>query len=181
MILVDAWTDAFDAGPIIHGSEPMIKVFLSHQAADSVTAAQVARRLKVYHDIDSYLDVIDPYIGWRGEDLASHIRLEMGKCTQLLAVVSSSTLASQWVPWEIGVATEKDYPLATYTAGFGTPPEFLRKWPYLRSDADLDQYALVSKAARSSLLRKRAVLTEEAALSSSVGEFYSSLRGRLGQ
>lgn len=159
----------------------MIKVFLSHQSADAATAANVARRLKQQHDIDSYLDLIDPYIGCPGEDLAAHIRSEMGKCTQLLAVVSDSTKASQWVPWEIGVATEKDFPLATYAAAWATPPEFLRKWPYLRSDADLDQYAIASKMARRVLINKRATLNESTARASSTRDFYATLRAGLGQ
>ena len=78
----------------------MIKVFISHQSADATTARLLASRLKVHHSIDSYLDVIDPYINRSGEDLAAHIQEEMGKCTQLLAVVSEATKASQWVPWK---------------------------------------------------------------------------------
>lgn len=160
----------------------MIKVFLSHQSADSTIATYVARRLKNSHDIDAYLDVIDPYIGRPGEDLAAHIRKQMGSCTQLLAVVSESTKASQWVPWEIGVATEKDFPLATFAANGAMPPEFLRKWPYLRTDADIDHYALASKSARNTFVRKRgANFSESAALSSSTGEFFSALRRGLGQ
>ena len=72
----------------------------------------------------------------------------MGKCTQLLAVISYATLASQWVPWEVGVATEKNFPLATYTGTYTSPPEFLQKWPYLKNEADLDAYARASFAAR---------------------------------
>jgi hypothetical protein len=160
----------------------LIKVFLSHQSADAATAAHVARRLKNLHNIDSYLDVIDPYIGRPGEDLAAHIRAQMEKCTQLLAVVSEATKTSQWVPWEIGVATEKDYPLATYAAGNAFPPEFLRKWPYLRTDAHLDQYAIASKTARDTFVRKRSSNLEEgAARSSSTSEFYATLRRGLGQ
>lgn len=160
----------------------MIKVFLSHQSADALTAAHVARRLKNIHDIDSYLDVIDPYIGRPGEDLAAHIRAQMGRCTQLLAVVSEATKASQWVPWEIGVATEKDYPLATYSAGNALPPEFLRKWPYMRTDAQLDQYALASKSARDTLVLKRSAnLTESVARGSATRDFYAQLRRGLGQ
>jgi hypothetical protein len=71
--------------------------------------------------------------------------------------------------------------MATYTAGAGVPPECLRKWPYLRSDADLDNYALASKKARGSLLQKRAAMTEAAATTSAVGEFYATLRAVLGQ
>ena len=160
----------------------MIKIFLSHQAADSITAAYVARRLRDHHQIESYLDVIDPYINSRGEDLASHIRSQMGRCTQLLAIVSDATKASQWVPWEIGVATEKDYPLATYSAGFASPPEFLRKWPYLRSDADIDLYARTSKAADQVFIRKRSTtFSDAAARTTSTGEFFAMLRAGLGQ
>jgi len=159
----------------------MIKVFLSHQSADSLTASYIARRLRVNHQIESYLDVIDPYINRRGEDLAAHIRNEMGRCTQLLAVVSESTKASQWVPWEIGVATEKDYPLATFSAGNLLPPEFLRKWPYLRTDADIDLYARTSKAAQQTYIRKRGITFDSAARMSSTSEFYTALRAGLGQ
>ena len=159
----------------------MIKVFLSHQSADSSTAALIARRLKVYHGIDSYLDLIDPYINRNGEDLANHIRTEMSRCTQLLAVVSSATRESQWVPWEIGVATEKEYPLATFSTGNVLPPEFLRKWPYLRTEADVDQYANASKAAASSYTRKRATQSEGTARTGATREFFSILRTGLRQ
>lgn len=160
----------------------MIRVFLSHQSADATTAAYVARRLKDRHGIDSYLDVIDPYIGRPGEDLAAHIRAQMGRCTQLLAVISESTKASQWVPWEIGVAAEKDHPLATFSAGGTLTPEFLRKWPYLRTDSDLDQYAIASKTARNTFMRNYTVnLSESAAQKSATGQFYSLLRHGLNQ
>jgi hypothetical protein len=159
----------------------LIKVFLSHQSSDTLLAQQIARRLQQVHSIDSYLDVIDPYIGRPGEDLAAHIRAEMGKCTQLLAVVSDATKSSQWVPWEIGVASEKDYPLATYSSSSATPPEFLRKWPYLRSDYDLDRYATASKAARSTLVQKSRTLNESVARRSATSEFYQTLRSSLGQ
>jgi len=159
----------------------VIKVFLSHQSADAPRAGQIAARLKARHDIDSYLDVIDPYINRRGEDLADHIQLEMDKCTQLLAVVSESTKHSQWVPWEIGVATEKDYPLATFLAAGSVVPEFLRKWPVLRTDDHVDQYARASKLAVNSFIQKRATLSEGVARLRSTREFFSTLRAGLGQ
>lgn len=159
----------------------MVKVFLSHQSADAALAGRIAVRLKNVHGIESYLDVIDPYIGGSGDDLASHIQAEMDKCTQLLAVVSDTTRHSQWVPWEIGVATEKDFPLATFSTGTSLPPEFLRKWPYLRNDADLDAYARRSKSAERSFVEKRQVLTEGAARVRSTREFFAGLRGDLGQ
>ncbi|WNM07537.1 hypothetical protein RI056_10515 [Komagataeibacter nataicola] len=56
-----------------------MKVFISHQSADSFTAKKIADHLQHFHGIPSYLDVIDPYIGMRGEDLAAHIRTQMGQ------------------------------------------------------------------------------------------------------
>lgn len=143
-------------------------------------ALELARRLKNYHDIESYLDVIDPSIR-RGEDLAKHIQTELGKCTQLLAVVSERTKESWWVPWEIGVATEKDYPLATFSGGNSLPPEYLRKWPYLRTLTDLDHYAAASKTGQRVLMHKRATLNESTARMASTQDFYTTLRKSLGQ
>ncbi|UYK72917.1 toll/interleukin-1 receptor domain-containing protein [Xanthomonas sacchari] len=157
-----------------------MKVFISHQRADSDLSAHIARRLKIYHSIDSYLDLIDVSID-RGEDLALHIQNELGKCTQLLAVISEATRTSWWVPWEIGVATEKDFPLATFSGGTSLPPEYLRKWPYLRSDADLDKYADSSKRASQSFAIKRATLNEGVARVRSTREFFIDLRKSLGQ
>lgn len=158
----------------------LIRVFISHQSADSALAGALSYRLKRLHDIDSYLDIIDPLIK-RGEDLADHIRSEMTKCTQLLAVVSPSTKASSWVPWEVGVATEKDFPLATYSDGGLAPPEFLQKWPYLRTHSDLDVYAETSKRAERVLIEKREGGSESNARRTSTREFYNVLRSRLGQ
>jgi hypothetical protein len=161
-----------------------MKIFLSHQKADEQFSIETARRLSSVHGIECYLDAIDPYIVGRVEDLADHIRTKMSDCTQLLAIVSNATLASQWVPWEIGVATEKDFPLATYAADGQRPPEFLAKWPYLRSVADLDRYALVSKAATSGIgmeMLKEATASGARLRRTSTAQFYRSLRAQLNQ
>ncbi|WP_122780289.1 toll/interleukin-1 receptor domain-containing protein, partial [Pseudomonas viridiflava] len=114
-----------------------MKIFLSHQQTDSLLALRIQGHLKNNQDIDCYLDVIDPKFN-NGEDIAAHVRRELDRCTQLLAVVSDATKGSWWVPWEIGVATEKDFPLATF-GGDIELPEYLKKWPYLRSISDLDK------------------------------------------
>ncbi|WP_230531773.1 toll/interleukin-1 receptor domain-containing protein [Microvirga roseola] len=158
-----------------------MKVFISHQKADTELAASISHRLRTVHQIDSYLDVIDPVAQQAGDELGEHIRAELGRCTQLLAVVSSSTKSSWWVPWEIGIATEKDQPIATY-AGESTPlPEYLKKWPYLRSNKDLDEYAAVSKSSSGTYRVRKGYLNEEVARRSSTAEFHKTLRARLGQ
>lgn len=158
-----------------------MKVFISHQHTDSALAVRIASRLRVNHRIDSYLDVIDENFGSQGADLAAHVRAELGKCTQLLAVVSDRTQTSWWVPWEIGVASEKDFPLATYAGGPTPPPEYLRKWPYLRNDAELDAYARASQAAASEFRTARTTYTEVTSRRRSTTEFYRSMKASLGR
>lgn len=87
------------------------------------------------------------------------------------------------MPWEIGVATEKDFPLATF-GGSIELPEYLKKWPYLRSISDLDKCAEASKDASKRVLTAN---MESASSGTTVfrGEatkyFYKTLRAKLGQ
>lgn len=158
-----------------------MKIFVSHKSVDEDVAVRVAGRLKRVHGLATYLDSVDPALARKGEDLAEYLRRQMGSCSHLLAVVSAITKTSWWVPWEIGVASEKRFPLATFASGSGELPDYLKKWPYLRSDRDLDRYAEAvkqSEQARSS--RSRVVEASQARREA--GEmFYKSLRISLGQ
>ncbi len=159
-----------------------MKVFMSHQQADSGLASKISAYLKLYHQIDCYLDLIDPNSSKAGDQLGDYLRNEMGKCTQLMAIVSGNTKLSWWVPWEIGIATEKDHPIATFAGDSTELPEYLRKWPYLKTNSDLDAYANATKAAdRSFNLRKSQYITESSARHSSTQEFYRSIRSSLRQ
>ncbi|HYE33861.1 toll/interleukin-1 receptor domain-containing protein [Methylocaldum sp.] len=158
-----------------------MKVFISHQKVDSELAGGIAKRLHETHQIECYLDIIDPNASQAGDELGEHLRNELGKCTQLMAVVSENTKSSWWVPWEIGVATEKDYPIATFARDNTPLPEYLKKWPYLKTAADLDEYAKVTKTIANTLKLRKSYLTEASARRSSTQEFYRILRGTLGQ
>jgi hypothetical protein len=156
-----------------------IKVFLSHKREDELIATSVALRLRG-HQIDVYLDTIDRSMEKTGPDLAEYLRFEMSKCTQLLAIISAKTQESQWVPWEIGVATEKEYPLASFIDTV-PPPEFLRKWPFLRSMADVDKYAATSKAIHRALTLDRMTIAASDARRRAFRNFHNSLKASLGQ
>jgi len=160
-----------------------MKVFISHQKADSILAGKISAYLKVHHQIDSYLDLIDPNASQAGDQLGEYLRNEMGKCTQLMAVVSENTKGSWWVPWEIGVATEKDHPIATFAGDNTVLPEYLKKWPYLKTESNLDAYARASKLALSEYNRRKSYSFEsaESRQNSSTQEFYRSIRASLGQ
>ena len=159
-----------------------IKIFISHQSQDSIQALKVKEHLQIRHGIECYLDVIDPNLR-KGEEIADYIRTELDKCSHLLAVVSSATKNSWWVPWEIGVATEKDCPLATFGGNIELP-EFLMKWPYLRQTADLDKYAeVVKQTYRAGKVGGLEHFSSRSSAKSSIDikQFYHNLRSKLGQ
>lgn len=158
-----------------------MKVFISHKEQDKLVALRIQQRLAQRHQIDTYLDVIDKALTRSGEDLADYLRTQMASCTHLLAVTSAATRLSSWVPWEVGVATERAMPLATYSDGT-RPMEFLERWPYLMTDTDLDQYAIACRSSEAIYEeRARVGITRSAARSDSVREFYKRLRASLGQ
>lgn len=164
-----------------------MRVFISHQKADSVKAAQIAQHLRTRHAIDSYLDVVDPKIGMHeGPELADHVREQMDKCDSLLAVVSYETAKSQWVPWEIGIATEKEFPLATYADTYLPLPEFLQKWPYITSISELDKYAdavnkMIGRSRTSVLAKSFSLESFNQSNRATTREFYRNLRSSLGR
>lgn len=158
-----------------------MKVFVSHQQTDTLLAKRIAAHLWESHGISCYLDVIDPYVGNTGPSIGEYVRAQLDSCDQLLAVVSANTKQSWWVPWEIGIATEKDQPIATYAGDNTALPEYLLKWPYLRSIADLDSYAAASRQASTVFRQRRAQqLNESRSRQDSTAEFYRVLRSRLG-
>lgn len=157
-----------------------MKVFISHKKEDDLHARFVANRLRVYGH-SYYLDVIDDSLGKNGDDLADHIREKMTGCDSLIAVVSAATISSWWVPWEIGLATEKDYPLSTYLTDHSHPPEYLRKWPVLRSGQDLDQFASRIKTFEQLVNTRAMHKSLGAARRETAREFHNELKRAIGQ
>lgn len=157
-----------------------VKVFISHKREDAEQAASVAAYLK-QKGLNVYIDLIDDQLGKSGPDLADYIRHQLEQCTQLLAVISARTQASWWVPWEIGVATEKERFLASFVSGNTAIPDFLVKWPYLRTQADLDVY--VSESKKAELLVEDRVLKGYRTTARAQGfrSFHTSLQASLGQ
>jgi hypothetical protein len=158
------------------------KVFISHKNTDSLLAARVAHRVRV-NGLDTYLDVIDDALLKDGPDLADLLLERMSKCDQLIAVVSESTKTSWWVPWEIGVGSEKGFRMASYSERYISLPSYLEKWPDLHSDSDIDLYCRLSERADAEIRnRTRSMLNEDAHLSIRKGQaldFHKALRAEL--
>jgi hypothetical protein len=158
------------------------KVFVSHKNTDSAVAARVALRVRV-NGLDTYLDVIDDALVKDGPDLADLLLERMSKCDQLIAVVSTSTKDSWWVPWEIGVGSEKGFRMASFSNSVVSLPSYLEKWPALHTDADIDLFCKLSKQADTEIQRRFSrVLTEDSRMLIRKGEaqdFHKTLRTEL--
>ena len=128
------------------------RVFVSHKREDAGPAGIAANQLW-HNGIPCYIDFADPGVPDRKEDIGDHFRDRLRLCTHLLAVISDKTKASEWVPFEVGMATGMEYPLATYAVSRANIPDFLLKWPYLTSQQDLDTYAKTLASQQRSLAR----------------------------
>lgn len=157
-----------------------VRVFISHKQEDAATATMVAAYLR-NGGLDVYIDTIDAQLGKSGPDLAEYIRSQLERSTQLLAVISSRTRDSWWVPWEIGVATEKERFLASYTADSSQIPEYLQKWPYLRTQTDLDVYIRESRRAETLVESRKREGYSATARATGFRSFHTSLKAALRQ
>jgi hypothetical protein len=114
-------------------------VFLSHKSEDTAAALAAAHYLS-NRGIRFYLDVLDPELE-TVDDLTSRLVDQIRQSTHLLAVVSSYTVQSWWVPFEIGVATELDRRMATYSVSPVQLPDYLQRWPVLTLPHHLKLFA----------------------------------------
>jgi hypothetical protein len=159
----------------------MYTVFISHKQEDAAPARAVSQRL-IANGIATYLDLFDPDAK-DGPELADYLREKLGLCQGLMAVVTNQTITSWWVPWEIGVASERDMPMATFSYDRANVPSYLRKWPYLTQLDQIDAYADLAKQQ----VQQRRVLVEKGQVSRERAEFLpgrafnAALRTRLGQ
>lgn len=121
-----------------------MKVFISHKQEDSITARLIENELKKLN-INYYLDLLDDTITENGKTLTDHIRANLEGCTDMIVIMSQNTRYSQWVPFEVGLATERDMPTATFLKEDVLLPEFLQYWPRLKKCTDIIKYVSVRK------------------------------------
>ena len=127
-----------------------MSVFISYRHTDRDTAVQIAHEFDA-NNVKYYLDVIDDE-SRSTEDITEVITKNIKSCTHLLALVSSNTQGSWWVPFEIGQATIANCRICSFAKSNFTSlnrfflksnyydflPEYLLKWPILLNMNDLD-------------------------------------------
>ena len=90
-----------------------MRIFISHKLEDAATANLIAKELQEIK-VECYLDLLDNSITENGKALTDHIRANLNDCTDIIVVMSNITRFSQWVPFEVGMAAQKDMPTATF-------------------------------------------------------------------
>lgn len=156
-----------------------MKVFISHQQKDAVAARMVYDVLRK-NGVDAYLDLLDSGLMSNGQRLTEHIMSKISESTDLIAVVSDNTKESWWVPFEIGVATDKPRPIATYICGWVSLPEYLDFWPQLRKPSDIVTYVQNRQSfAYSSLDNTRILLESIGTRKKTITDFYTALNNEI--
>lgn len=154
-------------------------IFISHRQADSEEAAQLHRYF-TSKDILAYVDLLEPGLK-TDREITDKIRERLGQCTHLMAVVSENTKGSWWVPFEIGVATEKDNRISTLTKVSVVLPEYLSIWPVLHTQQHLDAYVDFYKSDKAVLVKQGWSQKAATASVQTASDFHRKMKAFLGQ
>ena len=114
-------------------------VFVSHTTEDDDLAEEVAKCIRS-SGLTAWVD--SEYLDSKhdGPSMASAIQKVILRSYCLLAVVTSATKESWWVPFEIGVAFDRNRYLSTYGDPRLSLPSFLAAWPRVRNHAELHSW-----------------------------------------
>lgn len=121
-----------------------MKFFISHKQEDQGAALLIAGELKKLN-IEYYLDTLDNTVTGNGRELTEHIKQKLNDCTDIIVIMSHATRLSQWVPFEVGIAAQRDLPTATYLRSDVELPEFLEYWPRLKYASEIRKYVEAKK------------------------------------
>ena len=130
-----------------------IKIFISHKKEDSDKAKEVYDYIVDNWSFEAYLDEFDSYISHH--NVVERIVDNLRKSTHILVLFSEHTIKSMWVPFELGVAYEREQGIGVLIWPDGVNinyklPEYLDEFPKLNCNKkyyddkcytnDLDKY-----------------------------------------
>lgn len=157
-----------------------MNIFISHQQDDNNIAESIYNKLQEY-SISAYLDVYDNDITNDGKELTEHLKQVVRKCTDIFVVMSDNTKKSSWVPFEIGMAAERDLPTVTFLRQGVSLPEYLEFWPRLTSLYDISKYlqAHMQEMREESMIKSFDSLNSNFNRMNDVNSFYKRLKNML--
>lgn len=157
-----------------------MKIFISHKQEDEIKAMEVQNTLNSC-EVEAYLDLLDDDISENSENLTKHIREKLGECSDVIVILSEKTRKSWWVPFEIGMATEKDMPIANYLVSYVQLPGYLDYWPRLKDQDDVHKYVKIRNEVSEEYKRSRGIFESNSINvdRSETEEFYRRLKQQL--
>jgi hypothetical protein len=140
---------------------PRACLFVSHRQSDVNQASRIAY-LACKVGFDYWLDVLDPILGGvltaseeeKAAATAAVIEMALLNSTHVLAVMTSNTKGSQWVPYEYGrvkEGTAKSLQAACWlerSLAHTALPEYLYLGPILKSEVEIVQWLQAQLAIR---------------------------------
>ena len=114
-------------------------VFVSHTTEDDDLAEEVARCIESF-GLTAWVDSDFFDAEQDGPEMASKIQAVIDRSYCLLAVVTNATSESWWVPFEIGVAWDRNKYLSTYGDPRVKLPSFLAAWPRVVDHQELHSW-----------------------------------------
>ncbi len=158
--------------------EGQMKFFISHKQEDEEIVKKLALYFKL-REVDFYLDLLDSKLTEDGKALTDHIKSNLNNCTDIIVVMSEKTRFSQWVPFEVGIATQMELPIASFLKSEVQLPGFLSYWPRLKTPGDIDKYL----DARELVAEKMKILYENRQFASrkntEIEMFYKQVKSKL--
>lgn len=155
-------------------------IFISHQNRDSAMAKRVSDYI-TGKGVQCYLDVLDP-LSRTATDITKHIILNLNKSSHVIAVFSTNTAHSMWVPFELGYAYNAQKGIGTYNLDNCAIPEYLTAFPVMKDSNGLDLFikrynlnSMIAKSRNESLTK----LSSAAGITSE--SFIRELKADLGQ
>jgi antiphage defense system Thoeris ThsB-like protein len=121
-------------------------IFLSHIAIDKTSAVVIGQYVMQHGDIDIYLDVNDPdlqaaAVNNDAKRVTRFIERGLSRSTHIMCLISTVTVKSWWVPYELGFAKSAGKHLSTLKLqGDVELPAFLEISEIIRGTKTLNQY-----------------------------------------
>ena len=155
-----------------------MSVFISYKHSDRVLALQINQQL-IAASINTYLDVLDPE-SQSTENITQVITKNVAECTHLIAIVSSQTASSWWVPFEIGEATISAKRIASYRSGYSQLPEYLGMWPQMTSMQHLSLFIATYKSEITVAMENRSIFESKGSVGTdSANDFHRNLKTKI--
>ena len=168
-----------------------IQIFISHKKEDKGKAIKISNYIEKNFGFSTYVDVLDDEIE-EYENVTERIVSQLRESTHLLVIFSEYTKDYMWVPFELGVAYEREEGIGVYIWPNNYDsfrehelPEYLEEFPKIKTEEHLDEYLRLIKERpnKKILLERKESLgfTVEPSEINYAQEFINELKKRLEQ